>query len=646
MLDINELQRRLTKPRPGRAILFTGAGFSEKATNLLDNPIPLARHFAKDIAVEIGESPDLPLTLISEIYNEKKNDPSALLRQIKSTFTTKKVNDIHNRILAYPWKRIYTTNYDDVAEHVSSPDGTRCESFSRSTLPLNFEGSQRQIVHLNGFVGELTKETALDEFALTLSSYWDKSLFSSPWATTLRQDFELADIIVFLGYSLVDPDVSTLLGQNPSFREKTAVMQWSGLKAAEERFLQRFGTVHKIGNDGFANIIDSTMNAGAPKVVVSGPENFQEIFLPTNPPSIRVSDKDVDALLSRGIFNRDIFFASKINGGREYLVNRACVQDITQAAQAIGSQIVVHAELGNGKTLLTEQIIYSLLSKQFRVFVLDRRTDNFSYDIEFFARIAEPYIIIVEDLIAHRDAIEALNSQLSKARIVTTARSSAFEVKLSDIRHLFGADIKVLDTNKLRDEDISSLIEILDSGAYWKEFPRTRSKADKRRLIEKRCRKELASVILGVVESQVLDDRIRTLLNSVNDNQQGGMALILALCLNYVEMRPTFELLSELLGKDIFTTMNSLNDDFAKEFFAISRTEVIARSPVLSEYLLKNFVSDDKLIATLVIALAASSARYKKARWPAPGSEDTELGVLMGPEGGHGATAVYARVQA
>jgi hypothetical protein len=33
-------------------------------------------------------------------------------------------------------------------------------------------------------------------------------------------------------------------------------------------------------------------------------------------------------------------------------------------------------------------------------------------------------------------------------------------------------------------------------------------------------------------------------------------------------------------------------------------------------------------------------------RWPAPGCEDTELGVLTGPEGGHGETAVYARVQA
>jgi len=34
------------------------------------------------------------------------------------------------------------------------------------------------------------------------------------------------------------------------------------------------------------------------------------------------------------------------------------------------------------------------------------------------------------------------------------------------------------------------------------------------------------------------------------------------------------------------------------------------------------------------------------AKWPAPGSEDTELGVLMEPEVSHGETEVYAGVQA
>jgi hypothetical protein len=34
------------------------------------------------------------------------------------------------------------------------------------------------------------------------------------------------------------------------------------------------------------------------------------------------------------------------------------------------------------------------------------------------------------------------------------------------------------------------------------------------------------------------------------------------------------------------------------------------------------------------------------AKWPAPGSEDTELGVLMEPEVRHGEAEVYAGVQA
>jgi hypothetical protein len=47
---------------------------------------------------------------------------------------------------------------------------------------------------------------------------------------------------------------------------------------------------------------------------------------------------------------------------------------------------------------------------------------------------------------------------------------------------------------------------------------------------------------------------------------------------------------------------------------------------------------------------AAEMEKHKlgdeKVVWPAPGSEDTELGVLMEPEVGHGETEVYTRVQA
>ena len=45
-------------------------------------------------------------------------------------------------------------------------------------------------------------------------------------------------------------------------------------------------------------------------------------------------------------------------------------------------------------------------------------------------------------------------------------------------------------------------------------------------------------------------------------------------------------------------------------------------------------------------AFEGFTVRKDLVRWPAPGSEDTELGVLMELEVGHGETEVHAGIQA
>jgi hypothetical protein len=61
----------------------------------------------------------------------------------------------------------------------------------------------------------------------------------------------------------------------------------------------------------------------------------------------------------------------------------------------------------------------------------------------------------------------------------------------------------------------------------------------------------------------------------------------------------------------------------------------------------------DSMIGWTLIARKTIDGRIDKGvkkddfeGWPAPGSEDTELGVLMEPEVSHGETEVYAGVQA
>jgi|SRR6266446_8779491 len=56
--------------------------------------------------------------------------------------------------------------------------------------------------------------------------------------------------------------------------------------------------------------------------------------------------------------------------------------------------------------------------------------------------------------------------------------------------------------------------------------------------------------------------------------------------------------------------------------------------------------TDSEGAPALTITITLTPGSTDSVSWPAPGSEDTELGVLMELEVGHGETEVYPRVQA
>ena len=72
----------------------------------------------------------------------------------------------------------------------------------------------------------------------------------------------------------------------------------------------------------------------------------------------------------------------------------------------------------------------------------------------------------------------------------------------------------------------------------------------------------------------------------------------------------------------------------------------------ISEHLKKKKVLYDKILRqpqAFVEFIEANNREFRRERdsaWPAPGSADTELGVLLEPEVCHGETKVYTRVQA
>lgn len=109
-VDLSLMTRRIAS---GNAIVFTGAGFSTETKNVLGHPPPLAKQLARELSKlakldEVSEE----LMFASEVALEF-NDHNNILELLKDNYTLRSVSSFHESICKVPWKRFYTTNYDN-----------------------------------------------------------------------------------------------------------------------------------------------------------------------------------------------------------------------------------------------------------------------------------------------------------------------------------------------------------------------------------------------------------------------------------------------------------------------------------------------------------------------------------------------------
>ena len=187
-----ELDEALELALDGHAVLFVGAGYSRGATNWLGQPFKSAYELANHLALTAGLPEETPLDDAAEEFVNLHGEES-LVRELKAEFTVDEITSTQKQIAELPWRRIYTTNYDNVLEKAYS-------ELHRNLKPVTLSAearlrvdlaSETLCVHLNGFVELLTRETIGSELKLTDTSYLSASISESPWATMFRAGFRL-----------------------------------------------------------------------------------------------------------------------------------------------------------------------------------------------------------------------------------------------------------------------------------------------------------------------------------------------------------------------------------------------------------------------------------------------------------------------
>ncbi|MBC3905941.1 SIR2 family protein [Undibacterium umbellatum] len=249
----------------GNAVLFLGSGFSYGAKNLLNSSPKTGREFASDL-YKLAEVPskDENLMIASQIYY-RKFGAAALSTLCRETFTIKQAAPHHITIASLKWQRIYTTNYDDLAERSSIENGKSLTPVTLEDSPERYLSSSKVCVHINGFINRLTTSDLTSHFKLTLASYFSDHFSGSLWRRIFDQDLSSARAVIFVGYSMYDLDIQRFV-YAADIKDKTVFICSPTLQEndSDSFILPEFGTLFPIGVQKFADEITEILGKYKP----------------------------------------------------------------------------------------------------------------------------------------------------------------------------------------------------------------------------------------------------------------------------------------------------------------------------------------------------------------------------------------------
>ncbi|WP_429044214.1 SIR2 family protein [Aeromonas hydrophila] len=492
----------------GEAILFLGAGFSRDAISLTGETIPDAITLANKLSSEAYplEPPTNNLMQASEDYIESFGEQD-LTFKLKKHFTVEHNSINTGDIFDCTWKRIYTTNYDNLIECKLHHHKKVFTSLCLSDYPSSMIPNAINVIHINGFIDKLNARDLKSTFKLTESSYIAETFESSDWKIVFQSDLRSSKAIIFIGYSLYDIDISRILSDNLELKNKTIFITHELAPRRDIRKQENFGTVYPISLNGFTSLLSSKLAIYKIKTPKSNYQGVIEYVKPT--PSKSNDVIDVHNLLMFGTLSLDRLAFSAESKDNDYVALRCQVLELERLLLNKGT-VVIHSRIANGKNVFIEQAKYHLHSLGYDIFDKKIGHELSTDDINLILTKKKPIIFIknyTKELACLR-TIQAFNHD--KILLVLTARSNLHDIYSADLSCII-TDYSDVDINKLRRNEISHIADIIfKSGLIGVHY--SHNKEDIESIISIKCHGELSSILTYILNSPEVKSRFDMLI--------------------------------------------------------------------------------------------------------------------------------------
>ncbi len=512
----------------GEAILFLGAGFSIGGINKSGKPMLNAADLSKEMCrvLKLEESPDI--AVVSERFI---NDPKcgkgidALIDFLKSQLICIQTSEVQDVILSVPWQRIYTTNYDNVVEVSSKKQKIRRRSLTVSGSVTDFKDIESAIVHMNGYIVNLTSKKFFNEFKITEDNYLNVDFMDSPWGRQFEHDINYCRNIFFIGYSMrYDLDLQKVMYNR--IRDKSIFIDRKQLDGNQEYRLNKWGQLYKIEAEGFAETIKQIRTEYIPKPPKRELMSLTEInpsdYIPKTIKAAEVLD-----LLTFGKYDRLWFRTSD----EFFLKREEHIENIIRNFDT-HNICLVHADLGNGKTVFLDCLISRLIEEN-DVFI-PKNDEHIADDLrELGKRVEARQVIVLDNYEQHMNFFrEYADAPFPNIKIVAACRSSLNILLLDQIQSKYRLDSKQIfleNVNELGDSECARLIKLMNHYQLWGRHANL-SGGKKIRLVKDDYHSRLSEVFYMLLDSQSIKSKLKQLFDKLEDEVLKKYVFALSVC--------------------------------------------------------------------------------------------------------------------
>ncbi|MCZ8187954.1 MAG: SIR2 family protein [Beijerinckiaceae bacterium] len=594
-MNDSALQRLAHSMLDGSAVLFVGAGLSFLSKNKNNQPIPNGEQLRNTLQIESEATKPHPLDKISNYFVKKKGS-TALYDLLQTALKVKSVDRRLTELYQLPWRRIYTTNYDDAIEIARKPArGAHPYTISQKAISIP-DGA---VIHINGFIDAVTPQTVSSDLKLTDFSYANSNFEeNSDWNQLFRNDLRVARAIVFAGYSLSDLDITRILISESALREKTLIYIAPDADDVEISSLDPYGAVISTGIESLFLLIDEarkTYERPAVREVFYSLADLseEEKALPRRPGksnAIKIHEQLVYGTvhLSEIISGAFVFEKVPFNTPRDAVIRAA-----ESSIRGDSRDIAIVGGIASGKSFAALQFAERLISAGYRVFwVKDAR--RLAADLSTLTKLPGKVCLIVDGYGRYLDEVRDYARQRPAEHLMLlTERSATHEVVWPVLRsHLFSGTIPEIVLDHLTHAESKGLDDLVNFAGLWPEDLAGKTAAQRINFIVNDLESSLYRLLLEILRSKKVQAEIESLLTPLRSDADAhrffATAFIVSI-LGYNFWINDWQSFYKI--KNAREVLRNYSEHVG-HFVLIDSSSIRPRSSVASLFMLQNYVDD------------------------------------------------------